>query len=65
MLLLVDLNTASWALAYVSGVGSALAKAITRYRDENGTFNTRKALLKVPRFGSKAFEQVPGFRGFR
>ena len=62
----VDLNTASWALlAYVSGVGPALAKAITRYRDENGTFNTRKALLKVPRFGAKAFEQAAGFLRIR
>jgi len=66
MFLLVDLNTASWALlAYVSGVGPALAKAITRYRDENGTFDTRKALLKVPRFGAKAFEQAAGFRRIR
>jgi uncharacterized protein len=62
----VDLNTASWALlAYVSGVGPALAKAITRYRDENGTFASRKALLKVPRFGAKAFEQAAGFLRIR
>lgn len=62
----VDLNTASWALlAYVSGVGPALAKAITRYRDENGSFSSRKALLKVPRFGAKAFEQSAGFLRIR
>ena len=62
----VDLNTASWALlAYVSGVGPALAKAITRYRDENGPFPSRKALLKVPRFGAKAFEQAAGFLRIR
>jgi len=62
----VDLNTASWALlAYVSGVGPALAKAITRYRDENGCFASRKALLKVPRFGAKAFEQAAGFLRIR
>ena len=62
----VDLNTASWALlAYVSGVGPALAKAITRYRDENGSFSARKALLKVPRFGAKAFEQAAGFLRIR
>ncbi len=62
----VDLNTASWALlAYVSGVGPALAKAITRYRDENGSFSSRKALLKVPRFGAKAFEQAAGFLRIR
>ena len=62
----VDLNTASWALlAYVSGVGPSLAKAITRYRDENGSFLSRKALLKVPRFGAKAFEQAAGFLRIR
>jgi len=62
----VDLNTASWALlAYVSGVGPALAKALTRYRDENGSFTTRKGLLKVPRFGAKAFEQAAGFLRIR
>ncbi|HXE94843.1 MAG TPA: Tex family protein [Dongiaceae bacterium] len=62
----VDLNTASWALlAYVSGVGPSLAKAITRYRDENGSFPSRKALLKVPRFGAKAFEQAAGFLRIR
>jgi uncharacterized protein len=62
----VDLNTASWALlAYVSGVGPALAKAVTRYRDETGSFSSRKALLKVPRFGAKAFEQAAGFLRIR
>lgn len=62
----VDLNTASWALlSYVSGVGPALAKAIAKYRDEQGSFPTRKALLKVPRFGAKAFEQSAGFLRIR
>jgi len=62
----VELNTASWALlAYVSGVGPALAKAITAYRDENGPFQSRKDLLKVPRFGAKAFEQAAGFLRIR
>jgi len=62
----VDLNTASWALlSYVSGVGPALARAITRYRDENGPFASRKGLLKVPRFGAKAFEQAAGFLRIR
>jgi uncharacterized protein len=62
----VDLNTASWALlAYVSGVGPALAKAIVRHRDEQGAFQSRKELLKVPRFGAKAFEQAAGFLRIR
>ena len=62
----VDLNTASWALlSYVSRVGSSLAKSIVKFRDENGRFNSRKELLKVPRFGAKAYEQAAGFLRIR
>lgn len=62
----VDLNTASRALlSYVSGVGESLARSIVRHRDENGPFPTRKALLKVSRFGAKAFEQSAGFLRIR
>ncbi len=62
----VDLNTASWALlSYVSGLGPSLAKAIVKYRDENSIFPTRRELLKVPRFGAKAFEQAAGFLRIR
>jgi len=62
----VDLNTASWALlSYVSGLGPALAKAIVGHRDANGPFASRKGLLKVPRFGAKAFEQAAGFLRIR
>jgi uncharacterized protein len=62
----VDLNTASWALlSYVSGVGPSLAKAIVKYRDENGAFSSRKELLNVPRLGNKAFEQAAGFLRIR
>ncbi len=62
----VDLNTASWALlGFVSGIGESLAKAIVRYRDEAGTFTERRQLLKVPRFGKKAFEQAAGFLRIR
>ncbi|MCE1225581.1 MAG: RNA-binding transcriptional accessory protein [Geobacteraceae bacterium] len=62
----VDLNTASWALlSYVAGVGPALGKAIARHRDENGPFSSRKCLLKVSRFGAKAFEQAAGFLRIR
>ena len=58
----VNLNTASWALlSHVSGVGPSLAKAITRFRDENGPYSSRKELSSVPRFGNKAFEQAAGF----
>lgn len=62
----VDLNTASWALlSYVSGVGPALAKSIVKFRDENGEFLSRKDLIKVPRFGARAFEQAAGFLRIR
>ncbi len=62
----VDLNTASWALlSYVSGVGASLAKSIVKFRDDNGRFNSRKELLKVPRFGAKAYEQAAGFLRIR
>jgi protein Tex len=58
----VDLNTASMQLlSYVSGIGPKLAESILRYRDENGAFSSRSGLLKVPRLGSKAFQQSAGF----
>lgn len=58
----VSLNTASkQILAYVSGLGPALAQSIVKYRDENGPFKTRQDLKKVPRLGDKAFEQAAGF----
>lgn len=62
----VELNTASAPLlARVSGVGSAMAKRIVKYRDENGAFKNRKELLKVPSLGPKAFEQAAGFLRIR
>ncbi|ASN38364.1 RNA-binding transcriptional accessory protein [Arthrobacter sp. 7749] len=58
----VDVNTASPALlARVAGVGSLLSRNIVEHRNANGPFATRKALLKVPRLGAKAFEQCAGF----
>ena len=58
----VDLNTASAALLkYVSGVSAALAKNIVAYREENGRFESRAQLKKVPKLGPKAFEQCAGF----
>ena len=57
-----NLNTAGkHLLAYVSGLGPALAQNIVDYRSENGSFKTRKELLKVARLGNKAFEQSAGF----
>ena len=58
----VDVNTASWALlSYIAGIGTATAKSIVKYREENGAFTARKQLLSVPRIGAKAFEQCAGF----
>lgn len=58
----VELNTASAELlAYVSGLGPALASGIVAYRTQNGPFKSRSQLLKVPRLGPKAFEQAAGF----
>ncbi len=58
----VDLNTASVSLLeYISGITKTLAKNIVAYRDENGSFKSRKELLNVPKLGAKAFEQSAGF----
>ncbi len=58
----VNLNTASkHLLSYVSGIGNTLAENIIQYRNEKGSFSSRKDLLKVPRLGGKAFEQCAGF----
>jgi protein Tex len=58
----VDINRASVELlTYVSGLGPSLAKNIVSFRNENGAFNSRKELKKVPRLGPKAFEQCAGF----
>lgn len=62
----VDLNTASAPLLeHVSGLTKAVAKNIVTYREENGRFETRKQLLKVPKLGPKAFEQCAGFLRIR
>nr|WP_319569571.1 Tex family protein [uncultured Draconibacterium sp.] len=58
----VNLNTASkHLLTYISGLGPQLAENITTFRKENGMFESRDALKKVPRMGPKAFEQAAGF----
>ncbi|QLD33613.1 Tex family protein [Mannheimia varigena] len=58
----VDLNTASAPLlARVAGMTKTLAQNIVAFRDENGRFNSRSDLKKVPRLGPKAFEQCAGF----
>ena len=58
----VDLNVASAPLlSRVAGLGPATARNVVAYREENGAFPERKALLKVPKLGPKAYEQCAGF----
>jgi protein Tex len=62
----VEVNTASKELlSYVSGLSSSLAKNIVDYRNQNGPFETRDSLMKVPRLGEKVFEQAAGFLRIR
>ncbi len=58
----VNLNTSSrHLLRYVSGIGPKIAGAITKYRQDNGPFKSRKELMKVTGLGAKVFEQSAGF----
>ena len=62
----VDLNTASsYLLSYVSGLSPSLAEEIVAYRSKIGAFGSREELKKVPRLGSKTFEQAAGFLRIR
>lgn len=62
----VDLNSASCELlAQVAGLNRTTAQNIVTYRDEHGSFNNRKQLIKVPRLGAKAFEQCAAFLRIR
>ena len=62
----VDLNMASAPLlARVAGLGASLAQAVVTHRDAHGAFASRKALLKVPGLGPKAYEQSAGFLRLR
>ncbi len=57
-----DLNTASASLLKrVAGLSSAVCENIVKYREENGQFNSRAELKKVPKLGPKAYEQCAGF----
>ena len=58
----INLNTASKSLlSYVSGIGEKMAENIVNYRAENGAFEDRKQLKKVPRLGEKAYQQSAAF----
>ncbi len=58
----VDVNTASYSLlSHIAGINAAAAKSIVAYREKNGEFKSRAALLKVPKIGEKAYLQCAGF----
>ncbi len=58
----VNINTASQELLqYVSGLSSAVAGNIVKYRDENGKYTKRNQINKVSKLGPKAYEQSVGF----
>ncbi|WP_299179035.1 Tex family protein [uncultured Chryseobacterium sp.] len=58
----ININTASKSLlSYVSGIGEKMAENIVNFRTENGPFEDRKQLKKVPRLGEKAFQQAAAF----
>jgi protein Tex len=58
----ININTASKSLlSYVSGIGEKMAENIVAFRQENGPFEDRKQLKKVPRLGEKAFQQAAAF----
>ena len=58
----ININTASKSLlSYVSGIGEKMAENIVAYRSENGPFEDRKQLKKVPRLGDKVYQQAAAF----
>ena len=58
----ININTASKSLlSYVSGIGEKMAENIVAFRSENGAFQDRNQLKKVPRLGEKAFQQAAAF----
>ena len=58
----ININTASKSLlSYVSGIGEKTAENIINFRSENGPFEDRKQLKKVPRLGDKAYQQAAAF----
>ncbi|MEG2565362.1 MAG: helix-hairpin-helix domain-containing protein, partial [Acinetobacter sp.] len=58
----VDVNTASAAiLGYIAGLNKSIAQQIVEFRKENGRFDNRQSLKKVPRLGERTFEQAAGF----
>ena len=62
----VDLNTASAELlSHISGLNRSIATNLVDYRNKNGSFTSRKDILKVPKLGDKAYQQAAGFLRIR
>jgi len=62
----VDLNTSSWTLLrYVSGISERTAMNLVSYRNQHGSFRSRRQVLDVPGIGAKTFEQAAGFLRIR
>jgi len=62
----VDLNTASAPLLrHVSGLNERTALSIVEFRNQNGRFQNRQQLMKVPGLGPKTFQLAAGFLRIR
>ncbi|WP_437176724.1 Tex family protein [Rossellomorea aquimaris] len=58
----VNVNTASSSLLqYVAGLSKTVANNIVKKREEEGKFDSRAQLKKIPRLGAKTYEQCIGF----
>lgn len=58
----VNINTASVELLKnISGLSNASAQSIVNYREEHGLITNRKQVIKIPKIGSKSYEQAIGF----
>ena len=58
----VNVNTASSSLLqYVAGLSKTVANNIVKKREEDGAFQSRVQLKKIPRLGAKTYEQCIGF----
>ncbi|MBD7907351.1 RNA-binding transcriptional accessory protein [Sporosarcina sp. Sa3CUA8] len=58
----VNVNTASASLLqYVAGLSKTVAENIVKKREEDGQFEKRTQLKKIPRLGAKTYEQAIGF----
>ncbi len=60
---LVDINSADAATiaGEIKGIGPAKAKAIVKYREENGPFKDVDGLVGVAGIGEKTLEKIRGY----